>query len=99
MTKHKRAQMKSILERRDGTSLDHFKLSGVGDEAGASLEERVADELAEHVTRFGSYEGIRDYKARFGAEWEDPFLIYEGRPFGLARTAVALAHATDRGNR
>jgi phosphatidylglycerol lysyltransferase len=69
--------------------------AGVGDEPGASLEERAAHELAEHITRFGSYKGMRDYKAKFEPEWEDRFLIYQGGPLGLARTAVALVRTTD----
>jgi phosphatidylglycerol lysyltransferase len=69
--------------------------AGVGDEPGASLEERVAHELAEHITRFGSYKGMRDYKAKFGPEWEDRFLIYQGGPLALARTALALVRTTD----
>ncbi len=70
--------------------------AGVGDEPGAPLEEHAAHELAEHLTRFGSYKGIREYKAKFEPEWEDRFLIYQGGPLGLARTAVALVQATDR---
>jgi phosphatidylglycerol lysyltransferase len=69
--------------------------AGVGDEPGASLEERVTHELAEHITRFGSYKGIRDYKGKFEPDWEDRFLIHQGGPLGLARTAVALVRATD----
>jgi len=69
--------------------------AGVGDEPGASMEVRVVHELAEHITRFGSYKGIRDYKAKFEPHWEDRFLIYQGGPLGLARTAVALVRTTD----
>jgi phosphatidylglycerol lysyltransferase len=70
--------------------------AGVGDEPSASLEERAAHELAEHATRFFSYKGMHDYKGKFEPEWEDRFLVYQGGPLGLARTAVALARATDR---
>jgi phosphatidylglycerol lysyltransferase len=70
--------------------------AGVGDEPGARLEERTAHQLAEHMTRFGSYKGIRDFKAKFEPEWENRFLIYQGGPFGLVKTAVALVQATDR---
>lgn len=69
--------------------------SGVGDEPGATLEERAAHELAEHATHFFSYKGMRDYKGKFEPVWEDRFLIYQGGPWGLARTAVALMRATD----
>jgi phosphatidylglycerol lysyltransferase len=70
--------------------------TGVGDEPGASLEERTVHQLAEHLTLFGSYKGIRDYKAKFEPEWEDRFLVYQGGPLGLIRAAVALVRATDR---
>lgn len=69
--------------------------AGVGDEPGASLEERAAHELAEHAARFFSYKGMRDYKGKFEPNWEDRFLIYQGGPLGLTRTAVALMRATD----
>jgi phosphatidylglycerol lysyltransferase len=68
---------------------------GVGDAPDASLEERVVHELAEHATRFFSYKGIRDYKGKFKPEWEDRFLVYQGGPLGLVRTAVALVRITD----
>jgi phosphatidylglycerol lysyltransferase len=70
--------------------------AGVGDEPGASLEERAVHQLVESLARFASYKGMRDYKAKFEPEWEDRFLIYQGGPFALARAAVALAQATDR---
>ncbi len=69
--------------------------AGVGDESGAPLEERVVHELAEHATHFFSYKGMRDYKDKFEPEWEDRFLVYQGGPLGLTRTAVALVRATD----
>jgi phosphatidylglycerol lysyltransferase len=69
--------------------------SGVGNEPGATLEERAAHELAEHATHFFSYKGMRDFKGKFEPVWEDRFLIYQGGPWGLARTAVALMRATD----
>jgi phosphatidylglycerol lysyltransferase len=71
--------------------------AGVGDEPGAPIEERVAHQLAEQMSRFVSYKGMREYKAKFEPEWEDRYLVYEGGPLGLVRTAVALGQATDRG--
>lgn len=69
--------------------------AGVGDGPGAGLEEQTAHQLAEHLTRFGSYKGIRDYKAKFEPEWEDRFLIHRGGSLGLIKAAVALVRATD----
>jgi phosphatidylglycerol lysyltransferase len=70
--------------------------AGVGDEPGAPLEERAAHQLAEQMSRFVSYKGVREYKAKFEPKWEDRYLIYQGGPLGLVRTAVALAQAADR---
>jgi phosphatidylglycerol lysyltransferase len=67
----------------------------VGDEPGAPLEERAAHQLVEHLTLFGSYKGVWDYKSKFEPEWEERFLIYQGGPLGLVKTAVALIQATD----
>ena len=69
--------------------------AGVGDEPGAPLEERAAHQLAEHLTLFGSYKGVWDYKSKFEPEWEERFLIFQGGPLGLVKTAVALIQATD----
>ena len=70
--------------------------AGVGEEPGDPLEERVVHELMEHLTRFISYKGMREYKGKFEPIWEDRFLIYQGGPVGLVKTAVSLVQATDR---
>ena len=70
-------------------------LSGVGDKPGATLEERACHQIYEHLNRFFSYKGLRKYKEKFDADWEESFLVYEGGPPGLVRTALALARATE----
>jgi len=70
--------------------------AGVGDEPGDPLEERIVHELMEHLTRVVSYKGMREYKGKFEPTWEDRFLIYQGGPVGLVKTAVSLVQATDR---
>jgi phosphatidylglycerol lysyltransferase len=70
--------------------------AGVGEEPGDPLEERIVHELMEHLTRFISYKGMREYKGKFEPIWEDRFLIYQGGPVGLVKTAVSLVQATDR---
>jgi phosphatidylglycerol lysyltransferase len=71
--------------------------AGVGEEPGAPIEERAAHQLAEQMSRFVSYKGMQEYKAKFDPVWEDRYLVYQGGPLGLVRTAVALGQATDRG--
>lgn len=70
--------------------------AGVGDEPGASLEERAAHQLVERLTMFVDYKGMRNYKAKFEPTWEERFFAYQGGPMGLVRAAVALVQATDR---
>jgi phosphatidylglycerol lysyltransferase len=71
-------------------------LAGVGDRPGAMLEERALHQLFEHLNRFFSYRGLRQYKAKFAPSWEGRFLIYHGGPAGLVKTALAVAGATER---
>ena len=68
-------------------------LSGVGEEASASLEEKAVHEIYEHMNRFFSYKGLRRYKEKFKPDWEERFLIYEGGTPGLIKTALAIARA------
>ncbi len=87
-----------LLLRRDGFrlfSLGLTPLAGVGDRPGAGLQERAVHQVFERLNRFFSYKGLRHYKAKFGPTWEDRFLIYEGGPPGLVRTALALARVTE----
>jgi phosphatidylglycerol lysyltransferase len=70
--------------------------AGVGDNTSDPLEERIVHQLMQHLTRFISYKGIREYKGKFEPVWEDRFLIYQGGPVGLVKTAVSLVQATDR---
>ena len=69
--------------------------AGVGDEPGASLEERAVHQLAERATPIFSYKGMRDYKDKFDPEQQDRFLIHQGGPLGLARAGIALMRASD----
>jgi phosphatidylglycerol lysyltransferase len=76
-------------------SLGLAPFAGVGDKPGASLEERGARFLFEHLNHFFSYKGLRHYKAKFEPEWEDVFLAYQGGARGLVRTTVALNRITE----
>jgi len=68
-------------------------LSGVGDQPDASLEERAIHQIYEHMNRFFSYKGLRQYKNKFGPEWKSSYLVYEGGPPGLIKTALAITRA------
>lgn len=71
-------------------SLSLAALSGVGDEPGASLEEKAVHLVYEHLNRFFSYKGLRAYKDKFDPQWQDRFLVHEGGPAGLIKTTLAL---------
>ncbi|MCA1740513.1 MAG: phosphatidylglycerol lysyltransferase domain-containing protein, partial [Actinobacteria bacterium] len=70
-------------------------LAGVGDRPGATLQERALSQLSERLTRFFSYKGLRNYKAKFEPDWEDRFLVYGVGPLALARVGVALTRVTE----
>ncbi len=70
-------------------------LAGVGDQPGATLQERALSQLYERLTRFFSYKGLRFYKAKFEPHWEERFLTYGVGPFALVRVGVALTRVTE----
>jgi phosphatidylglycerol lysyltransferase len=82
-------------EGYDTFDLGLAPLAGVGDRHGAPLEERALSHLSERLTRFFSYKGLRNYKAKFEPDWEDRFLSYRGGPPGLTRVGVALTRVTE----
>lgn len=87
-----------LLLRREGFRLFNLgltPLAGVGDRPGAGLQERAIQQLYERLNRFFSYKGLRHYKAKFAPAWEERFLVYEGGPAGLVRTALAFARVTE----
>ncbi|MDZ4832322.1 MAG: phosphatidylglycerol lysyltransferase domain-containing protein [Candidatus Melainabacteria bacterium] len=68
-------------------------LSGVGDQPDASLEERAIHQIYEHMNRFFSYKGLRQYKNKFGPIWKASYLVTEGGAPGLIKTALAITRA------
>ena len=70
-------------------------LAGVGAAPESPLEERALEQISRRLTRYFSYKGLRDYKAKFDPLWEDRFLAYRGGPPGLLATGVALARLTE----
>lgn len=68
-------------------------LSGVGESPDASLEERAIHQIYEHMNRFFSYKGLRQYKNKFSPTWKASYLVYEGGTPGLIKTALAITRA------
>jgi len=66
-------------------------MAGVGEEPGSTTQERVIRQLFDLLERFYPMAGLRTYKAKFEPDWEDRFLVYQGGPAGLVRTAIALS--------
>jgi phosphatidylglycerol lysyltransferase len=69
--------------------------SGVGDRPGATLQERAIHQIFEHLNRFFSYKGLRQYKAKFEPIWEERFLVCQGGLPGLLKTGIALVRVTE----
>jgi phosphatidylglycerol lysyltransferase len=76
-------------------SLGLAPFAGVGERPGASIEERALHQFFEHLNRFFSYKGLRNYKAKFDPLWEERFLVYQGGPPGLVRLGIAMASLTE----
>ncbi len=91
------AKMMCMLQTEGYThfSLGLAALSGVGTESDATLQERAVHQVYEHMNRFFSYKGLRNYKNKFGPEWVSRYLVYEGGTPGLVRTSIAIAKATE----
>lgn len=70
-------------------------LSGVGESADANMHEKAVHQIYEHMNRFFSYKGLRNYKNKFEPNWEPRYLIYEGGTPGLIRTALAILDAAE----
>ena len=66
-------------------------LAGVGERPDATTEEKVVRLVFERLERFFPFEGLRTYKSKFDPTWEDRYLVYQGGPTGLVRTAVAMS--------
>lgn len=74
-------------------SLGLAALSGVGDQPDSSMEERAIHQIYEHMNRFFSYKGLRQYKNKFSPTWKASYLVYENGPPGLIKTALAITRA------
>jgi len=70
-------------------SLGLVPFAGVGNRAGAKIEERLVHLLFERGNRFFSFKGLYMFKNRFEPVWEDRYLVYQGGLVGFARTLFA----------
>jgi phosphatidylglycerol lysyltransferase len=66
-------------------------LAGVGDHPDSTTQERAVRQVFELLSRYFPFEGLREYKAKFEPDWEDRYIVYQGGPAGLVRTALALS--------
>lgn len=71
-------------------SLGLAPLSGLADSGDRA--ERAVHFLYEHLNRFYSFQGVRQFKEKFRPEWEPRYLVYPGVT-DLPRIGVALARA------
>lgn len=76
-------------------SLGLAALSGVGEDPTDGLYEKTLKQVYEHLNRFFSYKGLRNYKAKFEPIWEERFLVYEGQTPKLVKAGLAIARATE----
>jgi phosphatidylglycerol lysyltransferase len=69
--------------------------AGVGERPEAPMGERAVHLLFNTLFWFVSYKGMRNYKVKFEPNWEDRFIVYQGGPIGLVRTALAIGRALE----
>lgn len=70
-------------------------LAGVGESPDASLQERALHQLYEHLNKYFSYKGLRNYKQKFDPEWESRYFIYEADPRALVKSVLAFRKVTE----
>jgi phosphatidylglycerol lysyltransferase len=67
--------------------------AGVAESPNPTILERAVHQLSEHLNRFVSAKGLRQYKSKFKPNWQPRYIAYQGGPVGLLRTGIALNQA------
>jgi phosphatidylglycerol lysyltransferase len=65
--------------------------AGVGERPGATMVERAMHQMSEHLGRLLRAKGLKQYKLKFEPEWQDRYLLYQGRPLSLAQIGLAIS--------
>ena len=69
-------------------------VAGFNENEKASSEERTVHFFLQGLTFIFSFEGLRQYKAKFASQWEPRYCIYRN-VFSLPKFALALAKVTE----
>lgn len=72
-------------------------LAGVGEGAGASLQERAAYFFYQHFNQLYGFKGLRQFKEKFVPRWEPRYLVYP-HPLVLPKIAIAIVTANAGGS-
>ncbi|MHB2021306.1 MAG: phosphatidylglycerol lysyltransferase domain-containing protein [Candidatus Xenobia bacterium] len=65
-------------------------LSGVGEQKGDPMLEKLVHLAYEHGNRFYSFKGLRAFKDKWDPTWHPVYLAWQGAPTGLPGTMLAL---------
>jgi len=75
-----------------GFNLGLSALSGVGEQTGDPVIEKVMHWIYEHVNQFYNFKGLHTFKEKFHPEWSPRYLIYPGAT-QLAQAWLAVVQA------
>lgn len=75
-------------------SLGMAPMAGFQEKEDASLEERAVHYFFHHLNFLFSYEGLRQYKAKFASLWEPRYAVYRNT-LDLPKLAVALSKLSE----
>ncbi|WP_169719317.1 phosphatidylglycerol lysyltransferase domain-containing protein [Desulfovirgula thermocuniculi] len=81
----------------DTFNLGLCPLAGVGEEPGASLQEKTAHFFYHHFNKLYAFKGLRRFKEKFAPRWEPRYLAYPN-PLLLPKIALAVVTANAGGS-
>jgi len=79
----------------DSFNLGLAPLAGVGDEPGDPLTEKAMRLVYEYANAFYSFQGLREYKAKFDPEWQPRYLVFPAAANPLAVVGAVAAASGD----